>query len=153
MNYWLFKSEPEQFSIDDLARVASEPWTGVRNYQARNSMRDAMRVGDRGFFYHSNCAGPGIVGTLNIAAAAQPDPTQFDPTSDYFDPASQPDAPRWCCVAVAFERRLPRPITLRELQQHVDDLGDFPLLKRGNRLSILPVSKAQWDFIHRLSQE
>ncbi len=153
MNYWLFKSEPEEFSIDALARVANEPWTGVRNYQARNSMRDAMRTGDRGFFYHSNCAEPGIVGTLKIAGPARADPTQFDPHSDYFDPASTPEAPRWFCVAVAFESRLPRLISLRELQQHAAALADFALIKRGNRLSILPVSKAQWVFINRLSRE
>ncbi|MGE3103750.1 MAG: EVE domain-containing protein [Lysobacterales bacterium] len=153
MNYWLFKSEPEEFSIDDLARVASEPWTGVRNYQARNFLRDAMRVGDRGFFYHSNCAEPGIVGILKIVAAARPDPTQFDPRSDYFDAASPPTAPRWVCVDVAFEGRLQRVVSLRELQQHAAQLDGFPLIRRGNRLSILPVGKAQWDFILRLSRE
>ena len=149
MNYWLFKSEPEEFSIDALARVDSEPWTGVRNYQARNYMRDAMQVGDRGFFYHSNCAEPGIVGTVRIVAAASPDPTQFDPESDYFDPDSKPSAPRWVAIRLALDQRLPRLISLRELREQAAELGDFALIRRGNRLSVLPVSQAQWTLIMR----
>jgi predicted RNA-binding protein with PUA-like domain len=151
MAHWLMKSEPEEFSIDDLAARGREPWTGVRNYQARNFMRDAMRVGDGVFFYHSNCAVPGIVGTARVASAAYADPTQFDPQSDYFDPKSSPEAPRWQMVDVAFERKLPRTISLDELRQHAAALGDFPLLARGNRLSVLPVTRAQWDSILALA--
>jgi len=147
MAHWLMKSEPEEFSIDDLAARGREPWTGVRNYQARNFMRDAMRVGDGVFFYHSNCAVPGIVGIARVASAARPDPTQFDPDSDYFDPRSTPEAPRWQMVEVAFERRLPRTLSLDELRRHAAALGDFPLLARGNRLSVLPVTAAQWNTI------
>ncbi|MBK8283954.1 MAG: EVE domain-containing protein [Ahniella sp.] len=149
MNHWLFKSEPEEFSIDDLKRVRKEPWTGVRNYQARNFMRDQMRVGDLGFFYHSNCPVPGIVGILRIATPASADRLQFVPDSDYFDPTSDPANPRWACVDVAFERKLARTITLDELKAR-DDLGDFALTRRGNRLSILPVTTAQWSTILNL---
>lgn len=147
MSYWLMKSEPCEFSIDDLQQRGREPWTGVRNYQARNFMRDVMQVGDGVFFYHSNCAAPGIVGIARVASATYADPTQFDPQSDYFDPKSTPQAPRWQMVDVAFERKLPRTITLDELRQHAAALGDFALLARGNRLSVLPVSPAQWDAI------
>jgi len=149
MNYWLFKSEPDEFSIDDLARVGTEPWTGVRNYQARNFMRDGMKVGDLGFFYHSNCPIPGIVGILKIAARARTDTAQFDPDSDYFDPGSDPANPRWLCVDVGYKRKLKRTISLDELKSR-DDLGDFALTKRGNRLSILPVTAAQWHTILEL---
>ena len=149
MNHWLFKSEPEEFSIDDLKRVKKEPWTGVRNYQARNFMRDQMRVGDLGFFYHSNCPVPGIVGILRIARTGLIDRLQFVPDSDYFDPGSDPANPRWICVDVAFERKLKRVISLDELKAR-DDLGDFALTRRGNRLSILPVTTAQWTTILNL---
>ncbi|HPA01827.1 MAG TPA: EVE domain-containing protein [Chiayiivirga sp.] len=151
MAHWLMKSEPEEFSIDDLASRGREPWTGVRNYQARNFLRDAMRVGDGVFFYHSNCKVPGIVGIARVASQAYPDPTQFDPQSDYFDPRSPPEAPRWQVVDIAFERRLPRTIRLDELRRHAAALGDFPLLARGNRLSVLPVTQAQWNAILALA--
>jgi predicted RNA-binding protein with PUA-like domain len=147
MNHWLFKSEPEEFSIDMLKQVGREPWGGVRNYQARNYMRDGMQPGDLAFFYHSNCAEPGIVGICSIAGAAKADMSQFDPASDYFDPASKPEAPRWLCVDVAYKRKLKRPITLARLQDHAAQLGDFALTRRGNRLSVLPVTQAQWDYI------
>ncbi|MEJ5209089.1 EVE domain-containing protein [Denitratimonas sp. CY0512] len=147
MAFWLMKSEPEEFSIDDLAACGREPWTGVRNYQARNFMRDQMQIGDGVFFYHSNCAVPGIVGIARVACEAYPDPTQFDPESDYFDPKSSPEAPRWQMVDVAFERRFPRTISLAELRENALALDDFPLLARGNRLSVLPVTQAQWDTI------
>lgn len=147
MNYWLIKSEPDEFSIDALKKVKREPWTGVRNYQARNFMRDGMRIGDLAFFYHSNCAEPGITGLCSIVKEARPDPTQFDPSSAYFDAASQLGNPRWLAVEVAFKRKLRRTISLQELQQHARQLGDFALIRRGNRLSVLPVSKLQWDFI------
>ena len=151
MRYWLMKSEPEEFSIDALAKRGREPWSGVRNYQARNFMRDGMQVGDGVLFYHSNCEIPGVVGVASVASAAYPDPTQFDPRSDYFDPKSTPENPRWQLVDIAFERKLPRTVSLDELRSRAEKLGDFPLLSRGNRLSVLPVTKAQWNFILRLA--
>ncbi len=150
MRHWLLKSEPDECSIDQLARVPSEAWTGVRNYQARNYLRDGMQLGDEVFFYHSNCATPGIVGLCTVARLAYPDPTQFDPGSDYFDAASRRDDPRWLCIDVAFQRKLKRTITLQELKA-LDGLGDFALTRRGNRLSVLPVTAAQWQQI--LSEE
>lgn len=147
MNYWLMKSEPEEFSIDDLERVGREPWNGVRNYQARNYMRDGMKTGDGVLFYHSNCDQPGVVGLAKVVAAARTDPTQFDPHSDYHDPGSDPDAPRWLLVDIGFTRRLRRTIGLDELKRQAEALGDFALIRRGNRLSVLPVSSAQWKHI------
>lgn len=146
--YWLMKSEPDAFSIDDLERVGTEPWTGVRNYQARNFMRNAMRPGDGVLFYHSNCAPPGIVGVAAVASEAYPDPTQFDPRSDYHDPKASREEPRWHMVDVAFDRRLRRIISLDEIRQHADSLGeDFALIRRGNRLSVLPVTAAQFKYL------
>lgn len=145
--YWLMKSEPDAFSIDDLQRVGTEPWNGVRNYQARNNMR-AMHVGDGVLFYHSSCDVPGIVGTARIASEAYPDPTQFDPKSDYFDPKSTREEPRWSLVDVAFERKFKRTLSLDEIKQHADALGEeFALIRRGSRLSVLPVSVAQWKLL------
>jgi len=145
--YWLMKSEPDAFSIDDLARVGTEPWTGVRNYQARNNMR-AMQVGDGVLFYHSSCGVPGIVGTAVVASTPYPDPTQFDRKSDYYDPKSTHDEPRWQLVDVSFERKLERTIPLDEIRQHADELGEgFALTQRGSRLSVLPVSAAQWKLL------
>ncbi len=146
MNHWLMKSEPDEFSIDDLKRRRCEPWTGVRNYQARNHMRDGMRVGDSVFFYHSSCAEPGIAGLATVASPSYPDPTQFDPGSDYFDPTSAKDNPRWFLVDIEFKRKLKRVITLTELKTH-SELEGFSLMQRGNRLSVLPVTPAQWKFI------
>jgi predicted RNA-binding protein with PUA-like domain len=144
--YWLIKSEPDEFSIDALARVKNEPWSGVRNYQARNFMRDGMQVGDGILFYHSNCAEPGVVGLAEVATEAYPDPTQFDPRSDYFDAGSKQEEPRWLLVDVRFKRKLKRTITLTELKGR-DELEEFALTRRGNRLSVMPVTSAQWDFI------
>ena len=144
--YWLVKSEPQEFSIDALAKVKSEPWSGVRNYQARNFMRDGMQVGDGVLFYHSNCAEPGVVGIAEVATQAHPDPTQFDKRSDYYDPASKPEEPRWLLVDVRFKRKLKRTITLSELKDR-EELEEFTLVRRGNRLSVMPVTRAQWDFI------
>ena len=146
--HWLMKSEPSEVSIDDLAQAKAQtlPWFGVRNYQARNFMRDEMRVGDGVLFYHSSCDEPGVVGVAEVAHEAYPDPTQFDPKSDYYDAASRREAPRWLLVDVKFRRRLRRTITLDELRQR-DDLGDFALTRRGNRLSVLPVTPAQWKII------
>ena len=146
MNYWLMKTEPDEFSIDDLKRKKSEPWSGVRNYQARNYMRDGMRKGDGVLFYHSSCEVPGIAGIAEIATEAHPDPTQFDPKSDYYDKASTRDAPRWLLVDVKYKRKLKRVITLAELKQH-EELGGMILLRPGNRLSVLPVTKGEWDFV------
>jgi predicted RNA-binding protein with PUA-like domain len=146
MNHWLMKSEPDAFSIDDLKRRKQEPWDGVRNYQARNFMRDDMRPGDQVFFYHSNCAEPGIVGIATVATDAYPDPSQFDPKSKYFDPASSRDNPRWMLVDVKFARKLKRTITLKELQAQAA-LAEMPLLRKGNRLSVMPVSAEHWRFI------
>ncbi|MGA9423335.1 MAG: EVE domain-containing protein [Rhodanobacteraceae bacterium] len=147
MRYWLMKSEPGDFSIDDLARVKVEPWSGVRNYQARNFMRDGMHKGDGVLFYHSACAEPGVVGIAEIASDAYPDPTQFDRQSRYFDAASTREEPRWMLVDVRFRRRLERTIALAELKAHEVELEGFALTRRGNRLSVLPVTKAHWDFI------
>lgn len=146
MNYWLMKSEPDVFGIDDLARVGTEPWEGVRNYQARNMLRDAMAVGDHAFFYHSNTAQPGIVGMMRIARAGYPDPVAFDPEHRYYDPKSDPDNPRWYRVDVAFERKFPQVISLSWLKQQ-PEMADCPLVKRGNRLSIMPITSAQWAFV------
>ena len=146
MRYWLMKTEPDEFSIDDLAKKKVEPWTGVRNYQARNFMRDGMKVGDGVFFYHSSCAVPGVAGIAEVAATAYPDPTQFDKKSDYYDAASKREEPRWFLVDVKFKRKLKRTIALTELKDR-KELDGFALLARGNRLSVLPVTKAEWDFI------
>ena len=148
MQYWLMKSEPEEFSIDDLARRPgkTEPWDGVRNYQARNMMRDQMRTGDSIFFYHSNCDIPGIAGIMQVHKESYPDPTAFDPEDKHYDPTSDPDDPRWFLVDVKYVRKLKRVISLQELKSHAE-LEAMALVKRGNRLSIMPVTQAQWDFI------
>ena len=145
MNYWLMKTEPDEFSIDDLAKRKTEPWSGVRNYQARNFMRE-MKKGDRVFFYHSSCAEPGIVGIAEVSKEAHDDPTQFDPKSDYFDQKSKRDNPRWSLVEVKFKKKLKRNITLTELKTQ-RELKELILLRPGSRLSVSPVSKKEWDFI------
>ncbi len=145
MRYWLMKTEPDEFSIDDLARKKVEPWTGVRNYQARNFMRE-MQAGDGVLFYHSSCEVPGVAGIAEVAQAAYPDPTQFDRKSDYYDAASKREEPRWSLVDVRFKRKLKRVVALSELKDRIE-LAGFALLARGNRLSVLPVTKTQWDFI------
>ncbi|MGY3263929.1 EVE domain-containing protein [Lysobacter sp. HA35] len=146
--HWLMKSEPDAFSIDDLQRVGTEPWTGVRNYQARNFMRNGMRVGDGVLFYHSNCSPPGIVGVATVATNAYPDPTQFERKSHYFDPKATQEEPRWFNVDVSFERKLSRIIPLDEIRLHAEELGEeFELIRRGSRLSVLPVSAAQWKLL------
>lgn len=147
-NHWLMKSEPGEFGIDDLARRARqiEPWTGVRNYQARNFMRE-MKAGDLAFFYHSSCEVPGVAGIVRIARAVYDDPTQFDPKSDYYDAAARRDNPRWSCVDVQLERKLRRVITLTELKARGSRLKGMLLLKPGSRLSVTPVDKTHWDFV------
>lgn len=146
MAHWLMKSEPDAYSIDDLARDGTEPWDGIRNYQARNMMRDDMKIGDKAFFYHSSCKVPAIVGVITIASGPYPDPTQFDRHSKYYDSKSTEDEPRWVLVDVAFDRKLKQPITLEEIKKH-PGLADFLLTKRGNRLSIFPVDKKHWDLV------
>ena len=145
--YWLMKSEPDECSIDDAlaAPDAAVPWTGVRNYQARNFMRDAMRVGDGVLFYHSSCPEPGIAGLARVASGVRPDPTQFDPDSPYFDPKSSPDAPRWLLLDVQAIRKT-RLIGLPELRA-TPELAEMQVLQRGNRLSITPVSEEHWRWI------
>ena len=150
MNHWLMKSEPGECSVDDLlaAKNATVPWVGVRNYQARNFMRDGMQVGDGVLFYHSSCAEPGIVGIARVASTHYPDPTQFDPASHYYDPKSKPDQPRWLLVDVQVVQKT-RNLTLPELRAHAA-LADLTILKKGNRLSITPVDAAHWRVISQL---
>lgn len=154
MNYWLMKSEPEVFGIEHLKACnnKTEPWDGIRNYQARNFMRDGMKKGDRAFFYHSNCKQPGIVGIMKIVSIAYPDPTQFDAGSKYFDVKSDPENPRWLLVDVQHVRDLKRIVTLTEMKREADSFGDFQLLKKGNRLSIMPVTKKQWNRVLELEK-
>ncbi len=149
MNYWLMKSEPSECSVDDAlaAPKATVPWVGVRNYQARNFMRDAMRVGDGVLFYHSSCAEPGIVGIAQVASAPYPDPTQFDPKSPYYDAKSKREAPRWMLVDVQALRKT-RNLTLPELRAD-DALHDLVVLRKGNRLSITPVEPQHWRVIFK----
>jgi predicted RNA-binding protein with PUA-like domain len=148
MNYWLMKSEAGEFSIDDLARRPrqTEPWDGVRNYQARNLLRDSVRLGDLAFFYHSSCETPGIAGIMKIVREAYPDGTAFDPDNEHFDPKSHPSRPTWFMVDVQLVRKLKRTIALTELKDR-PELGSLALVRRGNRLSIMPVTEAQWRFI------
>jgi len=150
VHYWLMKSEPDTFSIDDLANKAgqTEHWDGVRNYQARNFMR-AMNAGDQAFFYHSSCAEPGIVGIVEIVRAAYPDPSAFDRRSPYYDPRSSPERPRWDMVDVRLLRRLQRLIPLGEIRGN-RRLAAMQLVQRGNRLSVMPVTAAQWQAILKM---
>lgn len=151
MNYWLMKSDPEAFGIDHLEAMPNqtEHWDGVRNYQARNLLRDRIKCGDQVFFYHSNTAIPGIVGIAAVVQEGYPDFTAFDPEDHHYDPDSDPQNPRWYMVDIRLLRRLKRTITLTELRQH-PELGGLPLLRRGNRLSVMPVTAAEWDFILEL---
>ncbi|PRH35793.1 EVE domain-containing protein [Burkholderia gladioli] len=147
MQFWLMKSEPDEASIDDLAAAPKHtlPWTGVRNYQARNFMRDTMRIGDGVLFYHSSCPEPGIAGLAEVSSTPYPDPTQFDPASPYHDPKSKREEPRWGLVDVRFVKKTPL-IPLAALREH-DELAEMRVLARGNRLSITPVTRAEWKFI------
>ena len=156
MKYWLLKSEPGDFSVEDLAasREKTTRWDGVRNYQARNFIRDEMNSGDQAFFYHSSCPEPGIVGIIEITSAAYADKTAFDPGDKHFDPKSDPASPRWFAVDVTLKRVLEVPLPLAKLKQHAGDrLSEFQLLKRGNRLSVMPVSQKEWRFILSLEQK
>ncbi|GAA3709953.1 EVE domain-containing protein [Oceanisphaera sediminis] len=144
MAYWLFKTEPDTFSIDDLAR-ANTVWEGVRNYQARNFLRDRVQVGDRVFIYHSSCKRVGIAGIGKVERAGFPDPFAFDPTSPYFDDKSNPEQPRWYAVELGFERKLPL-VPLAALKAN-PALSGLPLVQKGSRLSVMPVSEAEWQAI------
>jgi predicted RNA-binding protein with PUA-like domain len=150
MRYWLMKSEPDDVSIDDLAAMPRQTvaWYGVRNYQARNFMRDEMQRGDRAFFYHSSCAEPGIAGIVEVVKLAYPDATQFDPRSAYYDSKAQAENPRWFNVDVKLVRKT-RLLPLAELRSH-PELVNLRVLRKGNRLSITPVDRREWEFIQRL---
>jgi predicted RNA-binding protein with PUA-like domain len=146
MNYWLMKSEPSVYGIDDLRRDGRTSWGGVRNYQVRNMFRDQFSPGDLAFFYHSSCDEPGIVGTMQVVGPAYPDPTQFDRRSEYFDPKSRPDAPAWLAVDVKFKRRFPNPLTLDVLRK-CPGLEGMLILRRGNRLSVTPVTGTEAEVL------
>ncbi|MDR3491050.1 MAG: EVE domain-containing protein [Gammaproteobacteria bacterium] len=148
MAYWLFKSEPETFGIDALAKMPkqTEHWDGVRNYQARNMLRDQIKVRDKIFFYHSNCNPPGIVGIARVVRSGYPDDSALNPESDYYDPKSTPENPRWFMVDVKFEKKFKHIITLDELKNH-PELSNMAVTRQGNRLSITPVSAHEWKVI------
>ena len=150
MTYWLMKSEPDAFSIDDLKREKVSPWDGVRNYQARNMLRDDMKVGDGVLFYHSNCDPPGIAGTAKIVKAGYPDYAAFDPRSKYFDPTSNQENPRWYRVDVQFIKKFPQLLSLHELRQ-IPGLKNMLVLRKGNRLSITPVTDKEWEIIIKMA--
>jgi len=150
MNYWLLKSEPDTFGIADLQALPKRTtaWDGVRNYQARNMLRDAFKKGDSAFFYHSSCEVPGIAGIVSVVRGGYPDPTAFDRKHPHYDADSDANDPRWYVVDVKLQRKFARIITLDALRKHADGpLADLVLLRRGNRLSVMPVTKPQWDFI------
>ena len=154
VRYWLMKSEPSNYSIEDLERDKKSGWDGIRNYQARNFMRDDMRVGDRVFFYHSNCKPPGIVGVAEVSKEKHIDPTQFDPKSDYYDKKATKEKPIWEMVEVTFLKAYKGVLSLDALREHKDkELADFQLLMRGNRLSILPLTNKHWKFIDGLANK
>lgn len=149
--YWLLKSEPDCYSIDDLKRDRLEMWDGTRNYQVRNMMRDQMKKGDLCLFYHSNAGKEtGVVGTMKIVKEAYPDPTQFDPKSDHPDPKSDPENPRWLCVDVQFQSKLKQPVTLTELKTD-PFFSDMTVVQKGNRLSVMPIKKKHYDRILKLA--
>ena len=152
MAYWLMKSEPDCFSIDDLAKKPKQtaPWDGVRNYQVRNMFRDQMKAGDLAFFYHSSCDEPGIYGVMEIVSNSYPDPTQFDPKADHYDATSKQEEPRWLLVDVKFQRKLKRPILLSELRTQEKKFVGLKILEKGSRLSVTPVNKTHWDAVLKL---
>jgi len=153
MNYWLMKSEPDVYSIDHLAREPkkTDHWDGIRNYQARNFMRDDMKKGDLAFFYHSSCDEPGIAGVIEIVKEGYPDDTAFDPHEKYFDAKSDPANPRWVMVNVKLKKKFKKVITLKNLREETK-LKNMRLLQKGNRLSIMPVEKKEWDHIVNIAE-
>jgi predicted RNA-binding protein with PUA-like domain len=152
MQYWLMKNEPEELSIDDLAAAPGQRcfWDGVRNFQARNMMRDQMQIGDVVLFYYSSVKVPGVVGLATVDSEAEVDPVQFDETSHYYDPASKIDKPRWLGVWVKFQEKFDSMITLGEIRTRTDELGDFALTRKANRLSVMPVTATQYKIIMSL---
>ena len=152
MRYWLFKSEPDVFGIDHLAQRPdqTEPWDGVRNYQARNFLRDEVGVGDKVFFYHSSCKTVGIAGIAEVVKAGYPDATQFDPESDYYDPKATPDKPRWYSVDVKYVSKFARVLPLSVIKDcpQITELG---LVKKGHRLSVMPVTESEWHILNELA--
>lgn len=152
MQYWLMKTEPDVFSIDDLEKAGREPWDGIRNYQARNFMRDTMKIGDGVFIYHSNAKPTGIVGEARVCSEPYPDPTQFDPKEKYYDAKSQPDNPRWILIDVEHTRTYTKILPLADLKA-MPELEEMMLVKKGMRLSIQPVTEEHWNFIQGLVQE
>jgi predicted RNA-binding protein with PUA-like domain len=156
MKYWLMKSEPDTFGIDHLAKSPAQtaPWDGVRNYQARNMLRDEFAVKDRAFFQHSSCDVPGIYGTMEVVRAGHPDPGAYDRNSKYYDAGSDPANPRWYQVEVRLLKKFAQPVSLEMLREHAAGaLKDLIVLRRGNRLSVMPVTAAEWKFIHRIAHE
>ena len=150
--YWLMKSEPSVYSIDDLQRDGSTSWEGVRNYQARNFMRDDMRVGDGVLFYHSNAKPMGIYGVAEVAREAYPDDTAFDPASRYHDPKSDPAKPTWLMVDVGYVRTFKAPVTLTALKE-IPGLEDMMVIRKGSRLSVQPVTPQEWDIVMRIASD
>ena len=152
MQYWLMKSEPDTYSIDDLKAKSPAMWEGCRNWTVRNFMKDDMKVGDMAFFYHSSCQPPGVIGTMEIVSESYPDPTQFDPKSDYYDPKSKPDKPRWLVVDVKFVKKFPRLVELSELREK-KGLEKMLVNRRGQRLSVMPVTKEEWDIVCKMATD
>lgn len=150
MKYWLMKSEPSVYGIDDLRRDQRTSWGGVRNYQVRNMFRDDFARGDLAFFYHSSCEEPGIVGSMTIAGPGYADPTQFDPQSEYYAAGSRPDAPTWLAVDVRFKQKFARTLALEALRAHAE-LAGLQILRRGNRLSVTPVAEADANYLLSLA--
>jgi predicted RNA-binding protein with PUA-like domain len=151
VKYWLMKSEPDTYSIDDLAKSKGPAmWEGCRNYVVRNFMRDEMKPGDKAFFYHSSCDPAGVVGTMEITGTAYPDPTQFDPKSDYYDAKSMKSDPRWLAVDVKLTEKFPRIVTLAEMRQ-TPSLEGMLLLRKGQRLSVMPVTEREWNIVHKMA--
>jgi predicted RNA-binding protein with PUA-like domain len=149
--YWLMKSEPSAYSIDDLARDRETAWTGIRNYQVRNFLRDEVKKGDMVLFYHSSTTEPGVVGEMRVVKPAYPDPTQLDPKSKYFDARASRSNPPWLCVDVRFKRRFKNPVSLKVLRTETS-LTELPILKPGNRLSVVPVTAEEYEQIIALSK-
>jgi predicted RNA-binding protein with PUA-like domain len=154
MQYWLFKSEPDAFSIDDLAAKPkqTEHWDGIRNYQARNYLRDQVKIGDQLFFYHSSCKDVGIVGVAEVVKESYPDHSQFDPESKYYDPKSTQDNPRWVMVDVKFKQKFKQTLSLQRVKA-MPEISEIGLVKKGHRLSIMPVKDAEWHSLYRQAQE